>query len=67
MLINVCRQRRVSDNVDKWLETGENCRTRSEFEHRDMLVNILNSYAAKGEPADKGAGEDGDRVWLKHI
>jgi hypothetical protein len=43
MLTNVCRQRRVPGNLDKSLETGENCHNRKKFEDRDMLISMLSS------------------------
>jgi len=41
MLINVYRQRRVPDNVDKSMETGENRADPWAFEDRDMPTSIL--------------------------
>ena len=43
MLISVCRQRHVSQNLDKSLETQENCSIREMFHDWDMLTSLLNS------------------------
>lgn len=43
MLTSICRQRRIPQDLDKSLETGENRRVRWKSLDRDMLISILNS------------------------
>ena len=43
MLINSCRHLQGPENLDKSLETGNNCRNRQTSEDRDVLTSINNS------------------------
>ena len=53
-MTNVCRHPRLREDLDKPLETAENCRILSKSEDRNMLPSILIGWTASGAVTSRG-------------